>query len=316
MTDERRALVTGGAGFIGSHLVDALLDRGWKVSILDDLSTGRYANLPKSAAIRFFEGSVLNPAKVSEAMSGVDTVFHLAASVSVPFSVDHPEPSFRTNANGTLNVLEAARLAGVRRFVYSASSARYGDRPDSPKSEHIAPQALSVYAAGKLAGEELVEAYSHSYDMEAISLVYFNVFGPRQRPDSPYAAVIPIFASRMLAGQPITIHGDGEQTRDFTYVSNVVEANLLAADAAMLKGQAVNVAGGESISVNRLVAEMSNLLGKEAKVVHGPPRAGDVRYSSADISDAKRVLGYEPRITWQVGLKLTIDSMRESTQES
>jgi UDP-glucose 4-epimerase len=310
MSQERRALVTGGAGFIGSHLVDALLSRGWKVTVLDDLSTGSVENLPAAATLRFLEGSVLNPAKVSEAMAGVHTVFHLAASVSVPFSVEHPETSFRINADGTLISLEAARHAGVRRFIYSGSSARYGDGPELPKREGIAPQALSVYAAGKLAGEALVTAYAKSYALETVSLVYFNIFGPRQSPDSPYAAVIPIFLSKIMSNQPITVFGDGEQTRDFTYVANVVQANLLAADAEKLHGESVNVAGGESISLNRLISEISETVGVSPEVVYAPPRPGDVVHSSADISAAKRLLGYEPTVLWREGLRLTVDALR------
>ncbi len=310
MSQERRALVTGGAGFIGSHLVDALLSKGWKVTVLDDLSTGSISNLPAAATLKFLEGSVLNPAKVSEAMAGVHTVFHLAASVSVPFSVEHPETSFRVNADGTLISLEAARHAGVRRFIFSASSARYGDGPELPRREGIAPQTLSVYAAGKLAGEALVTAYAKSYALETVSLVYFNIFGPRQSPDSPYAAVIPIFLSKLMKNQPITVFGDGEQTRDFTYVANVVQANLLAADSERLCGESINVAGGESISLNQLISEISTTVGVSPEVIHAPPRPGDVVHSSADISAAKRLLGYEPMVPWRDGLRLTVDSLR------
>lgn len=310
MPEDRRALVTGGAGFIGSHLTEALIERGWQVTVLDDLSTGFRSNLPLSPSLRFVHGSILNSAKVIEAMDGVHTVFHLAASVSVQISGRQPELSFRTNADGTLNLLEAARLTGVERFIYSSSAARYGDSPELPKTERHTPHPISVYGAGKLAGEHLVSAYANSFRLCAVSLIYFNVFGPRQRQDSPYAAAIPIFVSRLLRNAPITIYGDGEQTRDFTYVANVVEANLLAATAKDLHGEAINIAGGESISVNKLVAAIGEILSLKPQVVHAPARAGDIRFSSADISAAKSLLCYQPKTDWNYGLRLTIESMR------
>lgn len=310
MPDFRRALVTGGAGFIGSHLTHQLIQQGWKVTVLDDLSTGLRSNLQPSPSLRFIRGSVLNAAHVIEAMRGVDTVFHLAAQVSVPLSRQQPEMCFHLNTTGTLNVLEAARRMRVQRFVYSSSAARYGESQELPKTERLAPHPTSVYGASKLAGEQLVSAYARSFGLNTVSLIYFNVFGPKQRADSPYAAVIPIFISRLLHNQPITIYGDGEQTRDFTYVSNVVDANLLAANSSELNGEAINVAGGESISLKRLVDAIAEILDIEPRTVFAPPRIGDIKFSSADISRAKQLIGYEPRIDWRQGLQLTVESLR------
>ncbi|MCH8274419.1 MAG: SDR family oxidoreductase [Armatimonadetes bacterium] len=304
----RRALVTGGGGFIGSHLTQALLAREWKVCVLDDLSTGLRENLREGPEFCFVQGSILDKPKVEAAMSGADAVFHLAAAVSVPLSVENPDESFAANASGTLNVLEAARKCGVKRFVYSSSAAVYGERPESPKTEDLAPMPVSPYAAGKLAGEHLVSAYAHSFGMEAVSLRYFNVFGPRQRPDTQYAAVVPAFISRLLAGRPLIVYGDGEQTRDFTYVENVVEANLLAAEASGVSGAVMNCASGQEVSVNRLIEELSQITGRRPEVTHEPRRAGDVRHSVASTKLAERILGFKPGVTWQEGLRLTVEA--------
>ncbi len=296
-------LVTGGAGFIGSHLVDSLIESGFVVRVLDDLSTGTENNLNRDAELVC--GSILDPGLCDKACDGIEVVFHLAASVSVPASVNNPRESLETNALGTFNVFESARGAGVRTVVYSSSSAVYGDSPDLPKSEQMAPSPVSPYAAGKLAGEHIAAAYARSYGMETVSLRYFNVFGPRQRPDSPYAAAIPIFFDRILRGEEVIVYGDGEQTRDFTYVDNVVEANLLCLEAKELRGQAVNCACGEQISINELIAEIETVTGRSATIRNEPPRAGDVKFSVADCELAEALLGFRPRIGWRDGLRLT-----------
>lgn len=301
-----RALVTGGAGFIGSHLVEALLERGIRVTVLDNLSTGRFENLPK-ASVRFIEGSILDQAVLEDAMEGASVVFHLAASVSVPASVEAPLESLRVNAHGTAMTLEAARKAGVRRFIYSSSSAVYGDSPAIPKREQDLPDPVSPYAAGKLAGEEFVRSYAACFGMECVSLRYFNVFGPRQRADSPYAAVIPIFLARIREGKPLQVFGDGEQTRDFTFVTDVVQANLCCLDVDRLSGGAYNIACGEEVSLNRLIAEMKRIVGQDVPVEYHPPRHGDVKRSVADISLAAQELKYRPQVSWQEGLRRILD---------
>lgn len=297
-----RALVTGGAGFIGSHLVEGLLEREIQVTVLDNLSTGRLESVPQGS-VRFIEGSILDEAVLADAMEGASAVFHLAASVSVPASVDDPIASLRTNAHGTALTLEAARRAGVRRFIYSSSSAVYGDSTETPKQEKHLPNPISPYAAGKLAGEEFVRAYSACFGMECVSLRYFNVFGPRQRADSPYAAVIPIFLSRIRAGKPLQVYGDGEQTRDFTFVSDVVRANLCALYAKHLSGRQYNIACGEQVSLNQLIKEMSRIVGRELPVEYLPPRQGDIKHSVADISLAAQELDYQPEVSWREGLR-------------
>lgn len=297
-----RALVTGGAGFIGSHLVEGLLERGIRVTVLDNLSTGRLENLPKGS-VRFVEGSILDEAVLTDAVEGASVVFHLAASVSVPASVENPLESLRANAHGTAMTLDAARKAGVRRFVYSSSSAVYGERPAMPKREDYLPDPISPYAAGKLAGEEFVRAYAACFGMECVSLRYFNVFGPRQRADSPYAAVIPIFLARIREGKPLQVFGDGEQTRDFTFVTDVVRANLCCLDAERVNGGAYNIACGEQVSLNQLIEEMKRIVGQEVPVEYLPPRAGDVKHSVADISLAAKDLSYEPAVSWREGLR-------------
>lgn len=303
MPDRRRVLVTGGAGFIGSHLVDALLEAGFVVRVLDDLSTGSESNLNRDAEL--ICGSILDLAACDKACDGVGTVFHLAASVSVPASVSDPRESFETNALGTFNVLDSARRSGVSKVVYSSSSAVYGDSPELPKSEQMAPSPVSPYAAGKLAGEHVVTVYARSYGMETVSLRYFNVFGPRQRPDSPYAAAIPIFFDRILRGEELIVYGDGQQTRDFTYVDNVVEANLLCLEAKGLQGQVVNCACGEQISINELIAEIEKITGRSATIRNEPPRVGDVKFSVAACDLAEQLLGFRPRVAWRDGLRLT-----------
>ncbi len=300
-----RALVTGGAGFIGSHLAEALLEREVEVTVLDNLSTGQRSNVPESA--RFIEASILDESSVAEALRDCEAVFHLAAQVSVPESMERPVQSITTNATGTLLLLERARRAGVKRFIYSSSSAVYGESPASPKREDLAPEPISPYGVGKLAGEEYVSAYARCYGMQTASLRYFNVFGPRQRHDSPYAAVIPIFLSQMREGKPLTVYGDGEQTRDFTFVADIVQANLKAVESERLDGEVFNIACGRSISLNELIRTLAVVFGQEPEVRYLPPRPGDIKHSSADIRKAQERLGYSPQFTLEEGLRRTIE---------
>jgi UDP-glucose 4-epimerase len=299
-----RALVTGGAGFIGSHLADSLLAQGADVVILDDLSNGKADNVP--AAARLLTGSVLEDTDLHDAMQTCETVFHLAADVSVVGSVTNPISNFECNANGTLRVLEAAKRHGVSCFIYSSSSAVYGDTANQPASETAMTKPCSVYGAAKASGEQLVAAYARSYGMKCVSLRYFNVFGPRQRADSAYAAVIPTFIARLFAGEPLTVYGDGAQTRDFTYVSNIVEANIAAMDYKGINGDTINIATGNSISIIDLIEEISRQTGIEPKVVYAPRRSGEILHSSADVSLSRSTLRYTPSVDWKEGLKKTI----------
>jgi nucleoside-diphosphate-sugar epimerase len=306
-------LVTGGAGFIGSHLAAALAARGDRVRVLDDLSAGRLENLEGlGTGIEFLRGSITDPAACRAAVAGVAGIFHEAAQVSVPRSIEDPLASYATNVHGTLQLLEAARAAGVGRVVFAASSAAYGDSPTLPKVESMLPQPLSPYAAGKLAGEQLLRAYASSYGMRTVSLRYFNVFGPRQADDSPYTGVIAIFVRALLEGRAPVIYGDGLQSRDFTYVSNVVEANLAAMQRELGEpGAVINVGGGERITLRELYDALSAALGVRIDVRHAPARAGDVRDSLASIEKARALLGYEPRVSWREGLRRTVDWYRE-----
>jgi nucleoside-diphosphate-sugar epimerase len=306
-------LVTGGAGFIGSHIVRRLLERGDRVRVLDDFSTGRRRNVEElDGRIELVEGSICDRATVARALAGVERVFHLAARASVPRSIDEPLPCNEVNVTGTLNLLVAARAAGVQRFVYSASSSAYGDTPTLPKTTDMRPDPLSPYAVSKLAAEQYCTVWAKVYGLQTVSLRYFNVFGPRQDPASTYAAVIPAFVSQMLRGGRPTIYGDGEQSRDFCYIDNVVDANLLAGDAAMLDGEVVNVACGERTTLNQIMRQINELLGTKIEPIHAPPRAGDVRHSLADIGDAERVLGYRPRIMFAEGLRRSIEWYRNN----
>ncbi len=302
-----RALVTGGAGFIGSHLTAALVARGDDVTVLDDLSTGKRANLEAVAAsVRFVEGSVTDLALVRECCRGADVVYHQAALASVPRSVEDPIASNQANVTGTLTVLWAARQEGVRRVVYAASSSAYGDTEVLPKREDMPARPLSPYAVNKYVGELYCSVFSGLYGLSTVGLRYFNVFGPRQDPRSQYAAVVPLFITKFLRNEPPTINGDGEQSRDFTYVGNVVQANLLAAAAADPGGATVNVACGDRITLNALAARIRELTGATVSPVHGPARAGDVRHSQADISLAERLLGYRPATGFDEGLRETV----------
>jgi len=308
-------LVTGGAGFIGSHLVAALAARGDRVRVLDDLSTGQRGNLAplevggirSGAPVELVEGDVADPRAVREACRGAAGVFHEAAQVSVPQSVRDPVRSYEINALGTLRVLEAARQEGVGRVVFAASSAAYGDTETLPKVESMAPSPLSPYAAGKVAGEHLLAVYARVFGLHTVSLRYFNVFGPRQRDDSPYTGVIAIFARALLEGRAATIYGDGEQTRDFNYVENVVQANLRAMERDLEPGVVINVGSGESLSVNALHSAMAELTGRQIAPRHEPPRAGDVRHSAASLDRARELLGYAPAVGWREGLARTLE---------
>jgi nucleoside-diphosphate-sugar epimerase len=309
---DRRVLVTGGAGFIGSHLIENLVALGADVVAIDDLSGGDWANLSGVGDnVRQITGSILDENAIAEAVAGCDVVFHQAALGSVPRSVNEPLLYHQVNVMGTVSVLEAARAANVRRVVYAASSSAYGDppNPDAPKVETQCPSPLSPYAASKLAGEHAMRAYANCYDLDTACTRYFNIFGPRQNANSAYAAVIAAFAKALLTGQQPTIFGDGEQSRDFTFVHNVVQANLLAARAeAPLQGEVFNVACGQRVSINQLFDRMAKALGQpDAKPVHVEARAGDVRHSLADISKAGQVLGYEPLVMLDAGLAATCD---------
>lgn len=306
-------LVTGAAGFIGSNLVEVLVARGEQVVALDNLATGKLSNLsPFQSAIDFREADIGDESALAKALAGVDYVLHQAALPSVPRSIEEPLRSHESNATGTLKLLIAARDAGVKRLVYASSSSVYGDSPTLPKHEEMPTRPLSPYAVNKLAGEEYCKVFTRVYGLPTVSLRYFNVFGPRQDPKSQYAAVIPAFITSMLRGEAPTIHGDGLQTRDFTYVSNVVEANLLACHGEGAQGEALNIACGEQLSLVRLVEGINRHLGTQIKPVFGPPRPGDVRDSLADITRARQLLGYEPRVSVEAGLKRTITFLSES----
>lgn len=300
-------LVTGGAGFIGSHLVEELTVRGKTVRVLDNLDTGQRANLtPLRPAPELVEGDVGNLADVERAMIGVGVVFHLAALASVQRSVDDPLGSQRINATGTLHVLDAARRAGVRRVVFSASSSAYGGAASEIQRETDPVRPLSPYAAAKLSGELYAAAFATTYGLETVCLRFFNIFGPRQRDDSPYSGVIALFLSIMSAGKAPRIDGDGEQSRDFTYVGNAVDALIRAAEASGASGKVYNVGTGRRVSLLELVATLNRLLGTNLTPRHGPSRAGDVRHSCADIAAARRDLGYEPTVAFEEGLARTL----------
>jgi UDP-glucose 4-epimerase len=308
----RTFLVTGGAGFIGSNIAEALVARGDRVRVLDNLSTGHRSNLNGfSDQIEFIEGDVADARAAAKAVEGVDCVFHEAALASVPLSVERPLDSHAACATGTVTLLDAARRAGVRRVVYAASSAAYGDRPTSSKRETDLPAPLSPYAAGKLAGELYCQAFWSTFGLETVALRYFNVFGPRQDPNSQYSAVIPLWITAVLAGRQLTIYGDGLQSRDFSFVANVVHANLLAADAPGVAGRTINVADGRSINLLTLIDAINRLLGKNVKPTFAPSRPGDVRESQADITLARTLLAYEPQVDFESGLRRSIDYYRE-----
>lgn len=307
----RTFLVTGGAGFIGSHIVAALVERGDRVRVFDNLSTGHLENLAGvRERIEFIEGDLTRADQVQTAVAGVDCIFHQAALASVPRSVEHPLDTHAACVTGTLQLLDSARRAGVRRLVYAASSSAYGDRPTPSKRETDLPAPISPYGAAKLAGELYCQAFSGTYGFETVALRYFNVFGPRQDPHSQYSAVIPLFITALLAGRRPSIYGDGHQSRDFTYVANVVHGNLLAADAPGVAGRMYNIANGRSISLLELIAALNTVLGTKVQPRHEPPRVGDVRDSLADITRARAELKYEPLIGFDEGLRRSIDYYR------
>ncbi len=306
-----KVLVTGGAGFIGGHLVDALLARGASVRVIDNFSTGSRSNLEHNLGrIELVEGDICDPDDIARAVDGVELVYHEAAIPSVSRSVRDPVASNRANVGGTVSVLDAARRAGVKKVVYAASSSAYGDTEVLPKVETMTPLPLSPYAVSKLTGEHYMSVFARLYGIETLSLRYFNVFGPRQDPNSEYAAVIPKFTTMLLAGERPRVHGDGEQTRDFCFIENVVSANLLAAKATT-RGEVVNVACGERVSLNQLCRQINALLGTNIEPVHGEPRPGDVKHSLADIGAARRVIGYEPLFKLDAGLAKTVAWYRE-----
>jgi len=306
-------LVTGGAGFIGSHLVTELMTRGQRVRVFDNFSTGLRDNLAQlHPQPEIIEGDLGDPAALMRALAKVSVVYHLGALASVQRSIETPEITHLSCATGTLNVLNAARRTGVRRVVYAASSSAYGGlSSEAGQSEDAPTRPLSPYAAAKLSGELYAQAFSATYGLETVSTRFFNVFGPRQRGDSPYSGVIALFIAAMVDGRVPTVHGDGLQSRDFTYVANAVGALIKAAEATGVSGNVYNVGTGRSITVLELVAALNRLLGTRLVPKHGPPRSGDVRYSRADISRARRDLGYEPTVAFEQGLEQTLRWYRQ-----
>jgi UDP-glucose 4-epimerase len=307
-------LVTGGAGFIGSHLVERLLADGARVRVLDNFSTGSRANLPFTAKagkrLEVVRGDIRNRAAVERAARGARVIFHQAAMRSVPRSVKDPLGANENNVTGTLNVLQAARRCRVPRVVYASSSSVYGARPELPKREDQPPAPISPYAVSKAAGEQYAAVWTRLYGVETVGLRYFNVFGPRQNPKSEYAAVIPRFILWGLRGKPLVIHGDGTQSRDFTYIDNVVEANALAARAPGAGGEVFNVGCGDRVSLLEIAAKLEAILGRPVERRHTPARPGDVPHTLADLTKAKRLLGYAPLVAFDEGFRRTVDYFR------
>jgi len=299
-------LVTGGAGFIGSHLSEELVRRGHRVRVADSLVTGKRSNLDHLPQVEFLEGDLADADFARRAVDGCEYVLHQAAIPSVPRSVKDPVTSHRANVEATLNVLVAARDAGVRRLVFAGSSSAYGNTPTLPKHEGMPNSPLSPYALQKVIGEQYLQMFTTLYGFETVSIRYFNVFGPRQDPSSPYSGVISVFATSLIENRPPKIYGDGEQTRDFTYVANVVDGVLRACDAPRASGEVINVATGGRISLNRLFYAMRDVVGGTLEPAYAGPREGDVRDSQADIRKAKEILGYEPLVPFEEGLARTI----------
>lgn len=307
----RTFLVTGGAGFIGSHIAEMLVERGDQVRVFDNLSTGHLSNMDGFRdRIEFVEGDLVDARAVAEVVDGVDCIFHEAALASVPRSVEAPLDTNAACVTGTVTLLDAARRAGVRRVVYAGSSSVYGDQPTSSKRETDLPAPISPYGAAKLAGEYYCQAFTATYGFETVCIRYFNVFGPRQDPESPYSAVIPLFITAILDGRRPVIYGDGLQSRDFTFVANVVHANLLAADVEGVAGRTFNAANGKSTDLLTLIDVLNRALGTDVKPEHDVPRPGDVRESLADITQARKMLGYEPLVDFEEGLRRSIDYYR------
>jgi nucleoside-diphosphate-sugar epimerase len=305
-------LVTGGAGFIGSHLAEELLRRGHRVRVVDSLITGKRGNLAAIPAAEFIEGDLAELDVAAKAAAGMDYVLHQAAIPSVPRSVNDPAASNRANITATLNVLVAARDAGVKRLVYAGSSSAYGDTPTLPKREGMPTNPLSPYALQKLVGEQYCQMFTRLYGFPTVTTRYFNVFGPRQDPGSPYSGVISLFATALLEGRTPTIYGDGEQTRDFTYIANVVDGVLRACEAPNVAGEVFNIATGHRISLNELLGVLNGLVKVDVRPSYKEARVGDVRDSLADISKAKALLGYEPTVSLVDGLRHTLDWCRTS----
>src|SRR6266849_8495341 len=308
------ALVTGGAGFIGSHIAAALAARGDRVRVIDNLATGYQENLDEIGGdVDFVNGSITDPEALRRALDGVELVFHEAAIPSVPRSVENPSETHDASVNATFALLLAAREHKVRRIVYAASSSAYGDQSESPKREEMRPDPLSPYAVAKLVGEYYCRVFTRAYGLETVSLRYFNVFGPRQDPGSQYSGVISRFIRALHTGEQPVIYGDGEQSRDFTYVSNVVDANLRAAELAEAVGKIINIANGESITINQVLEALKDLTGQTGvKAEYAAPRTGDVRDSLADLTAARTLLGYNPTVGLEEGLRLTIDWWKRS----
>jgi nucleoside-diphosphate-sugar epimerase len=307
-------LVTGGAGFIGSHLAEELVRRGEQVRVVDNLATGKRRNLAHLPQVEFLEGDLADAAVARRAVTGVDYVLHQAAIPSVPRSVQDPITSNRANIDASLNVLVAARDAGVKRLVYAGSSSAYGNTPTLPKVETMPTAPLSPYALQKLVAEQYCQMFTRLYGLETVTIRYFNVFGPRQDPSSPYSGVISLFISALCEGRQPKIYGNGEQTRDFTYVANVVDGVLRACTAPEASGEVINVATGGRISLNELFRTVRSLTDAAVEPIYAEPRAGDVRDSQADIAKAKRLLGYEPIVTFQDGLDRTVAWYRAAQQ--
>ncbi len=304
----RKFLVTGGAGFIGSHITTALVERGDSVAVLDNLSTGKRENLAHLGdQVTFYEGCLLDRKIVEQALDGVEVVYHQAALASVPRSVKEPLETNAACVTGTVNLLDAARQAGVRRVVYAGSSSAYGDQPNMSKRETDLPSPLSPYAAAKLAAELYCKSFTSTYGLETVVIRYFNVFGPRQDPNSEYSAVIPIFVTKMVRGERPTIYGNGLQSRDFTFIDNVVQGNLAAADAPDAVGRSINVACGTQFTLLQLVAAINQTLDTQIEPIFEDARVGDVRESLADITVARAVLDYEPQVTFDEGLQRSIE---------
>jgi nucleoside-diphosphate-sugar epimerase len=304
-------LITGGAGFIGSALTHALLERGERVRVLDNLATGNKRNLADvMAQIEFVDADICDLPAVERAMQGVDYVLHQAALPSVPRSVQDPLLSHRNNADGTINVLWAAKQAGVKRLVYAASSSAYGDTPTLPKVETMIPNPLSPYAVNKLLGEYYNKVFYRCYGLETVSLRYFNIFGPRQDPGSPYSGVLSLFITKLLAGETPVMYGDGEQSRDFNFVANAVQANLLACTAPNAPGNIYNVGTGNRYTLNETLQMLAKIIGVEVRAEYAAPRQGDIRDSQADISAARRDLGYDPQVGFEEGLRKTVEWYR------
>ncbi len=305
-------LITGVAGFIGSNIARALLAKGCHVRGVDNFITGKRDNLADLTGLDFIEGTIEDPAICARACQGVDFIFHEAALASVPRSVADPIPTNSANVTGTLNLLTAARAASVKRVVYAGSSSAYGDQPTLPKHEGMLPAPISPYAVSKLAGEHYMSCFTAVYGLETVVIRYFNVFGPHQDPSSQYSGVLAKFSLQMLQGQAPTVHGDGKQSRDFTFIENVVNANLLAisAPAEKVSGRVFNVATAQQITLNDAIASLRELTGYTGPVHYGPVRAGDIEHSYADISLARQALGYQPTVSFHEGLRRTIDWYR------